>query len=99
MFTCVVDIQNTNITANDVKWQRNRTDQNRIISMISPHSPGHTIVNNISEHTLTSVIMITDLRSVHMGPYWLEISEDRNRTLSDVAYLSIAPDGMLCMYV
>ena len=98
MFTCVIEIQNTNTTVNDVKWKRTRTDQNRIIT-ISPHNPSHTIVNTISEHTLTSVIMITGLSSAHMGPYWLEIGEDGNRTLSDVVYLSIALNGMFVCYI
>ena len=98
IFTCVVDIHNVSIDTRNTNWWRTRIDHNHSMPIkIVLTASGHRTVNSISEHRLTSLLMITNVKLTHKGPYWLKFNKSRN--LSDVAYLSVTPNGMyVCSY-
>ena len=92
VFTCVMDIRNVNISIEDIRWWRKREDNNMTI-MLSPNLKRYNITNIISEHKLTSVLMITNVRLVDSGPSWLGLTVQEKR-LCNNAFLSILPNGM-----
>ena len=92
IFTCIIDILNVSINTRDIKWQRIREDHNTTV-MISHGVRRFNVVNNISEGTLTSVVMITNVRSTDMGPYWLELKITNESMTSDTGFLNV-PNGM-----
>ena len=97
IFTCVVDMHTASIDTEDTNWWRKRVDQNSSPIKIAFTASGHHTVNTISGYRLTSLLMITNVRLTHIGPYWLKLGESRN--LSGVAYLSVTPNGMYaCAY-
>ena len=51
-------------------------------------------------YTLTSVLMITDVRSIDIGPYWCVLMITDELTMeSNIAFLNIVPNGMYnCMH-
>ena len=96
IFTCVVDMHTASIDTEDTNWWRKRVDQNSSPIKIAFTAFGHRTVNSINGYRLTSLLMITNVKSTHIGPYWLKFNESTN--LSDVAYLSVTPNGMyVCM--
>ena len=108
VFTCVMDIQNVNISIEDIRWWRKREDNNMTI-MLSPNLKRYNITNIFNEHILTSVLTITNVRLADLGPYWLGLTVEENR-LCNNAFLSILPNGMyidsitylcilMCIYV
>ena len=98
IFTCIVDIHNTSIVTKTTQWWRTRIDVNFPLPIkIAFTASRHNTVNSINGHRLTSLLMITNVKLTHRGPYWLKLNESRN--LSDVAYLSVTPNGMCaCLY-
>ena len=98
IFTCIVDIHNTSIVTRKTQWWRTRIDQKIPFPFkIAFTASRHHTVNSINGYRLTSLLMITDVKLTHRGPYWLKLNESRN--LSDVAYLSVTPNGMYaCLY-
>ena len=100
MFTCVImRFQNVNVSKEDIKWWRVTNDhannqQRQTISTQGTNAFSITI--NTSGETLTAVLMINNLKSNFVGPYWVGMADGTQ--LSDVAFLSIAPSGM-CIYV
>ena len=95
IFTCVVDIHNVSIDTRNINWWRKRIDQNSSPIKVAFTAAGHRTVNSINGYRLTSLLMITNVKSTHIGPYWL----NESRNLSDVAYLSVTPNGMYaCPY-
>lgn len=104
MFTFGMEFQNVNISIEDVKWRRNRTDDASVNNPLIIRTQGNnlfSITSNISEGMLTSVLMITRLSSAHVGPYWVEVADGAQLIMSAVAFLSIGPSGMtlLCVYM
>ena len=104
MFTFVMEFQNVNISIEDIKWQRNRTDDAYVNNPQIIRTLGSnlfSITSSISAGMLTSVLMITGLRSAHVGPYWVEVADGAQLIMSAVAFLSIGPSGMtlLCVYM
>ena len=94
VFTCVVEFQNVNISTEDIKWWRIRIDVVSNAPLFIRENIRFIVTSNISGGVLTSVLMITDLRTAFIGPYWLGMVDGTQ--LSNVAYLSIVPNGM-CM--
>ena len=93
IFTCIVDIHNASIDTRDTNWWRTRIGQNPSTPIKMPFTAsGHHTVNSINGYRLTSLLMITNVKLTHIGPYWLQLNESRN--LSDVVYLSVTPNGM-----
>ena len=92
-----------NISIEDIKWQRNRTDDDSVNPQIIMTQGNNliSITSNISGGMLTSVLMITHLRSAHVGPYWVKVADDAQLIMSAVAFLRIGPSGMtlLCIYM
>ena len=103
MFTFVMEFQNVSISIEDVKWWRRRIDDASNISLLVDTKGNNlfSITSNIINETLTSVLMITELRSGFTGPYWLEVADGAQMIMSAVAFLSIGPSGMtlLCVYM
>ena len=104
VFTCVIDIRNVNISTEDIRWWRIREDINKV-AMLPPSFKRYNITNNISELRLTSVLMITDVRLVDLGSYWLGLTIFNER-LCNKAFLSIGMYTIctlytlrVCMYV
>ena len=94
MFTCVMRLQNVNISKEDIKWWRIANDHanNQKRLRIPTHGTiAFSITSNISGDTLTTILMINGLKSNFIGPYWLGMDGDTQ--LSDVAFLSITPNG------
>ena len=107
VFTCVIDILNVNISIEDIRWWRKREDNNATIQLRLPSIiKRYNITNIISEHRLTSVLMITDVRLADLGLYWLGLTINKNK-LCNNAFLSVLPNGMyiytyvysMCIYV
>ena len=99
VFTCVMDISNINISAEDIRWWRMRIDSFPSTQPIQGAVNRYTISNDINEHRVTSVLMITNVRLVDMGPYWPGLTDDKQ--LCNMAFLSILQNGMcvLCICV
>ena len=98
VFTCIMDIRNVSISIEDIRWWRKREDNNMTITL-SPNLKRYNITNIINEHKLTSFLVITDVRLVDFGPYWLGLTVKEER-LCNNAFLSIVvvPNGMyLCI--
>ena len=94
VFTCVIDFHNISMVDMDrINWWRTRLDHNYspIDVMIPRHARGNDIMNSISGNRLTSVLMITDVKLVHMGPYWLGFTKDED--LSTKAFLIVTSSG------
>ena len=98
MFTCIVNVT-VNISTDDIKWWRRRIDSDSSPNkIITQGNYVFNITNNISGGMLTSVLMITGLRSSHVGPYWVEVADDTQLIMSDMAFLSIVLSGThLCI--
>ena len=103
LFTCVIDIQNTNINAANISWWRKtHFHENDYLSldslMISQQSSHDFKIDTTIGDNLTSVLMITDVRTSDAGPYWLRLSDNKNARCntinSTMAFLSIIPNGM-----
>ena len=90
MFTCVMRFHNVNISKEDIKWWRRTFTEGRK-TIWTQGNKIFRITRNIIEGTLTTILMINDLRSHFMGPYWLEMADGTQ--LSDMAFLSIIPNG------
>ena len=73
MFTCVMNIPNVNISILDITWWRTRNDIDSDVHFrIIPKAIRRLNVNNrINQGILTSAFMITDVRSIDVGPYFL----------------------------
>ena len=90
MFTCVINIENMNIDTQDIKWWTVRIGD---AAQEIKETNLFIITSNISGGVLKTVLMITLLRSAHVGQYWVGMVADTK--LSNVAYLRIiAPNGM-----
>ena len=100
VFTCVMDILNVSVSLADVKWWRTRTDLglNRYSVNVIISTQGLarlSLNNNISQDTLTSALMITNVRSSDIGPYWCVLMiTNESMMASNIAFLNIAPNGM-----
>ena len=93
MFTCVMKFNNVWVNTDGITWWRRRIDDASANTSLSiKENPRFNIINNINETTLTSVLMITALRTAFIGPYWLGMVDGTQ--LSNVAFLSIVPNGM-----
>ena len=94
VFTCVVDFRNISmVDIENINWWRTRLDYNSPTNVVIPrHARGIDIMNSISGNRLTSVLMITSVKLVHMGPYLLRFSQDEN--LSIKAFLIVTSNGM-----
>ena len=92
VFTCVIYIQNVSISMENIRWWRKRED-NSETAMVSSNFRRYNITNNDSELQLTSVLTITNVRVVDLGPYWLGLTAKEQR-LCNNAFLSIVPNGM-----
>ena len=91
MFTCVMNVT-VNISTDNIKWWRIRIDNGSPPEEIKTQGNNvFSITNSISGRMLTSVLMITGLRSAHVGPYWLKVADGTQ--MSDMAFLSIIPSG------
>ena len=103
VFTCTMNITNATINTMDAKWWRIRTDLNNdsVDVPVSTHAlPRLNINNSISQNTLTSVLMITNVKSSHIGPYWCVLMITNELTMaSNMAFLNIVPNGstLVCM--
>ena len=100
VFTCEMDILNVNVSLVDVKWWRIRTDQPSINIPVNTHGLVRFSVNNsISQDTLTSALMITNVRSTDIGSYWFVLMINNELMMaSNMAFLNIVPNGMyVCM--
>ena len=93
VFTCVMDIQNVNISKENVKWWRTRINDHEKYLVIAPAVKRYSITNSINEQILTSVLMIGDVRKEDVGPYWPGLTGED--TLCNMAFLSIVPNGMI----
>ena len=91
VFTCVMRLNNVRINTDNIAWWRRRIDQNSETQPIKENNK-FNITNNINEKILTSVLVITGLRSGLEGPYWLGMANSTR--WSDVAFLSILLNGM-----
>ena len=94
MFTCVIDTSNVNISTEDIIWWRKKRDHNNNLLPDSLEIPKHgnkrvKIINSDNRDNITSVLLITDVRSIDAGPYWLSLMD----TESAVAFLSIVLNG------
>ena len=99
MFTCVMNTT-VNISIDSINWWRIRIDIGYSLPLqIRTRSNNiFSIASNISGGILTSVLMITGLRSALIGPYWVEVANGTQ--LSDMAFLSIVASGTyVCIYV
>ena len=93
MFTCVVHVT-VDLSTNNIKWWRKRIDNNSPSDEIRTQGNNvWNITNSISGEMLTSVLMITGLTSVHIGPYWLEVADGTQLIMSDMAFFSIILSG------
>ena len=93
VFTCVMKFNNMWVNTDGITWWRRRIDDASANTSLSiKENPRFNIINNINETTLTSVLMITALRTAFIGPYWLGMVDGTQ--LSNVAFLSIVPNGM-----
>ena len=103
MFTCKMESKSVNIniiSMEDITWWRRRMDDGSYTPQPIRTQGNNlfSITSNISGGILSSVLMVTDLRSAFIGPYWVGITGgERHIPLSDMAFLSIVPNGM-CMY-
>ena len=102
MFTCVMNVT-VNIRTDDIKWWRKRIDNDSPRDEIPTQGSNlFSTASSINGGILTSVLIITNLRLLFIGPYWLEVADGIGS--SDSAFLSIIPNGMyvriciLCMY-
>ena len=96
VFTCEMDILNVNVSLmDDVKWWRIRTDQNSGNIIVNTQAlERFNITNSISQGTLTSALMITNVRSIDIGPYWCVLMINNESTMaSNMAFLNIT-NGM-----
>ena len=98
MFTCVMKFQNVNISTVDVKWWRRRNDGifHDPLPINTQGTNVFSITSSVSGGMLTSTLMITSLKSAHVGPYWFGMANGTR--LSAVAFLSIVPSGM-CIHI
>ena len=95
-FTCVINITNVSESIG-VKWWRIRKDQNSgNVSIGTQGITRHNVINNINNinDILTSVLMITDVRTTDIGPYWCVLITNELTIASNMAFLNIAPNGM-----
>ena len=98
MFTCVMDIRKVNISTEDIRWWRIRLYLNSSKPLqLSRAVKKYNISNDINEHRVTSVLMITNVRLADMGPYWLGLNNDK--PLCSMAFLSIVLQNGMCIYV
>ena len=95
VFTCVMDILNVNISTVDIRWWRMRISLPQSPLPVAEAVKRYTISNSINEHRVTSVVTITDVRLLDMGPYWPGLTDDKQ--LCNMAFLSILENGM-CVY-
>ena len=100
MFTCVMNIT-VNKSTDNIKWWRRRIDDDSPSIEIKTQGTNlFSITRTISGGTLTSILMITNLRLAFVGPYWLKMANSTQ--LTDKAFLSIVPSGTyvcMCAYV
>ena len=96
VFTCEMEILNVNVSLVDVKWWRIRNDLNggSVNITVNTQALARLNVNNsISQGTLTSVLMITNVRSTDIGPYWCVLMITNELVMaSNMAFLNI-PNG------
>ena len=89
VFTCEMDSLNVDVSLVDVKWWRTREDQNLNVTVNTQGLRRLNVNNSISEGTLTSTLMITDVRSNHIGPYWCVLMSNELTVASNMAFLNI----------
>ena len=100
VFTCEMDILNVNVSPVDVKWRRRRIYQAVNVTVNTQGLPRLNVNNSISQGTLTiaSVLMITDVRSTDIGPYWCVLMINNELiAASNMAFLNIGMYGYKCM--
>ena len=98
VFTCVMDILNTGISIKDIRWWRIRTDQNAAAAMLTQHFDRYNITNSINGHKLTGVLVITNVKLLDMGPYWLGLIDEK-QLICSMAFLSIISQKGTCVYM
>ena len=104
VFTCEMDILNVDVSLVEVKWLRTREDQNLNITVNTQGLRRLNVNNSISQGTLTSAFVITDVRSSDIGPYWcILMVTDESTMASNMVFLNF-PNGTyiakyICMYV
>ena len=103
MFTCVINAT-VNISTDNIQWWRKRINHNSMPNEIKALASNiFSVTNSNNGRTITSVLIITVLRSDLMGPYWLKVADGTQ--MSDMAFLIIVPRGtymcicVLCTYV
>ena len=94
-FTCVLDLQNVSMDMREnyvLEWHKTRIDDNFPAKNVSipQHSSRFTVINTISNNTLTSVLNINNVTLTSVGPYWLKWN---NEDISNMAFLSITSNG------
>ena len=94
-FTCVMNITNVSESI-DVKWWRIRKDQNSGNVLIGTQGVTRFGVNkSTSQDTLTSALVITDVRTTDIGPYWCVVMINDELTMaSNMAFFNIIQNGM-----
>ena len=102
VFTCVIDIND----ADNIGWWRIRKDHKNNSTtplMIPSNTPFFEINNSVIGDNLRTDLMIFNLKSTHMGPYFLEFMDTSDNTIrSTMGFLNIVPDqyGMYpCLHV
>ena len=102
VFTCVMDIPNVNISILDITWWRIRNSDAHWIRIISKAVRRLNVNNSINQGTLTSAFMITDVRSIDVGPYlFILMIPNKFAMGSNMAFLNIVTSGMYvntCMH-
>ena len=96
VFTCVMDILNANISTEDIRWWRMRINHNSL-TKITETVTRYTISNDINEHRVTSVLMITNVRLADMGPYWPGLIDDNQ--LCSMAFLNVVLQNGMCVHI
>ena len=93
VFTCVIGINNVH----DIGWWRIRKDHINDQSATPITIPNNTqffkIINHVIGDNLRSDLMFFNLKSTHMGPYFLKFMDTNNNTIrSTLGFLNIVPD-------
>ena len=73
-----------------VTWWRTRIDNLPTINISVPLRGNRRfrITNTIMDNRLTSVLNITDITLIHVGPYWLRLND--NEDISNMAFLNVS---------
>ena len=96
VFTCVMNIPNVNISILDITWWRIRNDIDSDVhfGIISKAVRRLNVNNSINQGVLTSAFMITNVRSIDVGPYFFVLMIPNKFTMaSNMAFLNIVTSG------